>query len=296
MLSIVLTVAGLIAVAALVAAARRAGTTERARVLGPGRRWRLPARCARSWPRARRCRPRTRPGARGRAVGRSRRAAGLVSSGDVAGVSPRALLFAIVAAPAALWVLRTCARRTGATRSQVSARTRADRRPPARRWHGGTRRRPRRGKGAARSPGIRGASRHAPTSGSAWRTHWRRGRSNETSATCARRRRARSGRDARRPERRRSSTASPLRCATDPRRRRGALAVGAGPAVGDGGGGVTAGVPRVLRRCRPRVGRRAGRDSAPAGSAWWSACSSKQSPRAGCVASSPRRRRRERSP
>ena len=44
MLSIVLTVAGPIAVAALVAAARRAGATERARALGRGRRWRLPAR------------------------------------------------------------------------------------------------------------------------------------------------------------------------------------------------------------------------------------------------------------
>src|SRR2546430_15794331 len=44
MLSIVLTVAGPIAVAVLVAAARRAGATERARALGRGRRWRLPAR------------------------------------------------------------------------------------------------------------------------------------------------------------------------------------------------------------------------------------------------------------
>ena len=44
MLSIVLTVAGPIAVAALVAAARRAGATERARALGRGRRWRLPTR------------------------------------------------------------------------------------------------------------------------------------------------------------------------------------------------------------------------------------------------------------
>jgi len=112
MLSIVLTVAGPIAVAALVAAARRAGTTERARALGHGRRWRLPGRVrpivARALADADLAldpEPAVELWAGG--VG----AAGLISAAMSPGLVLPALSFTTAAAPATLWVLRTRAQR-----------------------------------------------------------------------------------------------------------------------------------------------------------------------------------------
>src|SRR5256886_7881663 len=112
MLSIVLTVAGPIAIAALVAAARRAGITERARALGPGRRWRLPARVRPIVARALAdadlaLDPEPAIELWAGAVG----AAGLVSAAMSPGLVLPALLFTIAAAPATLWVLRTRAHR-----------------------------------------------------------------------------------------------------------------------------------------------------------------------------------------
>src|SRR5947199_5949808 len=112
MLSIVLTVAGPIAVAAFVAAARRAGTTERARALGPGRRWRLPARMRPIVARALAdadlaLDPEPAVELWAGAVG----AAGLVSAAMSPGLVLPALLVTSAAAPATLWVLRTRAHR-----------------------------------------------------------------------------------------------------------------------------------------------------------------------------------------
>jgi tight adherence protein B len=112
MLSIVLTVAGPIAVAALVAAARRAGTTERARALGRGRRWRLPAQVRPLVARALAdadlaLDPEPAVELWAGAVA----ATGLVSAAMSPGLVLPALLFTIAAAPTTLWVLRTRAHR-----------------------------------------------------------------------------------------------------------------------------------------------------------------------------------------
>jgi tight adherence protein B len=107
-----LAVAGPLVVAALVAAARHAAATERARALGRGRRWRLPDRLR---------------AVVGRALddadvalepepavelwAGATVAAGLVAAAMSPGLVPPALLLTVGGAPAALWVLRTRARR-----------------------------------------------------------------------------------------------------------------------------------------------------------------------------------------
>src|SRR5256886_16890743 len=111
MLSIVLTVAGPIAVAALAAAARRAGITERARALGRGRRWRLPARVRPLVARALAdadlaLDPEPAVELWAGAV----RAAGLGAAAVSPGVVPPAPVFTPAAPPAPPWVLRPRAR------------------------------------------------------------------------------------------------------------------------------------------------------------------------------------------
>jgi tight adherence protein B len=112
MLSVGLAVAGPIVVAALVAAARRAGATERARALGCGRRWRLPALVrpvvARALADADLA---LAPEPAVELWAGTVAAAGLVAAAMSPGLVLPGLLFTVAAAPASLWVLRTRAHR-----------------------------------------------------------------------------------------------------------------------------------------------------------------------------------------
>jgi tight adherence protein B len=111
-LSLTLAVAGPLVVAALVAAARRAGATERARALGRGRRWRLPGRVRAVVARALNDADLAlEPEPAVELWAGVTAAAGLVALAMSPGLVPPALLVAVLGPPAALWVLRTRARR-----------------------------------------------------------------------------------------------------------------------------------------------------------------------------------------
>lgn len=111
-LSVAVAVAGPLVVAVLVAGARRASATERARALGSGRRWRLPARVRSVVARALAdadlsLEPEPAVELWVGAIG----AAGLVSAAMSPGLVPPAVAAAVFGAPAVVWVLHTRAHR-----------------------------------------------------------------------------------------------------------------------------------------------------------------------------------------
>jgi tight adherence protein B len=112
MLTIAAVVGGPVAVAALVAAARRAAAAERVRSLGARRRWRLPARARAAVARGLADADVTiEPEPAIELWAGTTVATALVAGALSPGLVPPALLFSCAGPPAALWVLRTRARR-----------------------------------------------------------------------------------------------------------------------------------------------------------------------------------------
>ena len=116
MLTIAIAVAGPLVVAALVTAARRAAVAERTRALGSGRRWRLPERVRTAASRALADADlAVEPEPAIELWAGATVAAGLLAAALSPGLTPPALLLAGAGPPAAVWVLRTRARRRYAT-------------------------------------------------------------------------------------------------------------------------------------------------------------------------------------